>query len=256
MGIENIQIIETVSLDFYNNNIKTINVKQLDTDARGVRINCTEHGKKFKLNTLSHSAFVRYKKPDGYDVFNDCYIQDDGSVIFALTQQMTAVAGKCMLDILIFCASGLTVDNIGDITNFNDLGISTLSTMTLGLNNYPNATDLTKVESSYEYDALIKGLARHVAIEKHMEELDVTLNTNEEQRQSNEIARQSSETVRQTNETNRELAETSRIQAENTRQTNTQTAITNCETATTACETVLTQLESKLIELETELAAI
>lgn len=221
MSIENIQIIETVSLDFYNNNIKTINVKQMDTDARGVKVYCTEHGKKFKLDTLSHSAFVRYKKPDGNDVFNDCYIQDDGSIIFPLTQQMAAVEGKSKLDILIFCASGLTVENIEDITGFNDLGISTLSTMILGLNIHPNATDLSNVESTYEYSALIDGLARHVAIEKHMEELESTINTNEEQRQSDESARQTSETQRVS-------AETSRVNAEKNREQNVQDTINEC----------------------------
>lgn len=240
MSIENIQIIETVSLDFYNNNIKVINVKQLDTDSRGVKVNCTEHGKKFKLNPLSHSVFVRYKKPDGNDVLNDCYIQDDGSVIFALTQQMTAVAGKSKLDILIFCASGLTVDDIGDITNFNDLGISTLSTMILGLNIHSNATDLLNVESTYEYDALIDGLARHVAIEKHMEALDRTLNVNENVRQTNEEIRITNENVRQDNENNR-------IDAEIQREKNVQetidecnkrvdTAVENAEIATTNAE--------------------
>lgn len=217
MSIENIQIIETVSLDFYNNNIKTINVKQMDTDARGVKINCTEHGKKFKLDPLSHSAFVRYKKPDGYDVFNDCYIQNDGSVVFVLTQQMTAVEGKSKLDILIFCASDLTVDNIGDISNFNDLGIATLSTMMLGLNIHENVTDLSNVESSYEYNALIDGLARHVAIEKHMEELDVTLNENETQRQTDESTRQNAELQRVIDENNRVNAE--KLRAENVQNT-------------------------------------
>ena len=257
MSIDNIQIIETVSLDFYNNNIKTINVKQLDTDARGVKIYCTEHGKKFVLNTLSHSAFVRYKKPDGNDVLNDCYIQDDGSIIFPLTQQMTVVAGKSKLDILIFCSSGLTVDDISDVTNFNDLGISTLSTMTLGLNILLNATDLENVESSYEYNALIDGLARHIAIEKHMEELENTLNTNEEERQANETNRQNAETLRETN-TNKA------IEACNTATSNANTATSNanavietaeisvskCKEVTSACTTATTDCELAIVKSE------
>lgn len=223
MGIENIQIIETVSLDFYNNNIKTINVKQLDTDARGIKINCTEHGKKFVLNTLSHSAFVRYKKPDGNDVLNDCYIQDDGSIIFPLTQQMTVVAGKSNLDILIFCSSGLTVQDIGDITNFNDLGISTLSTMTLGLNIYPNATNLENVESSHEYDALIEGLGKMIVVDHRMSTLEQTINSNETKRQLNEEARKTDEI--------------NRAQAEQKRENDTREAIKNCNTATSSANT-------------------
>lgn len=240
MGIENIQIIETVPLDFYNNNIQIINVKQLDTSARGIRVNCTEHGKKFKLNTLSHSAFVRYKKPDGKDIFNKCYIQDDGCVIFELTQQMTAVAGKSKLDILIFCTPDLTIEDIEDISNFNGLGITTLSTMILELNIHPNATDLQNVESYYEYNAINEGFSKMVAIMQ----LENTVRENETQRQADEL--------------NRQNAESNRTIAENKRQKDTQNAINDCEEAIRNVNTAIENTENiiKVAQTATENANV
>lgn len=102
MSLEDLKTLETISLDFYNNNIKTMNVKQLDMKSRYVKISCTEHGKVITLNPETMSAFVRCKKPDGFSVLNDCTISQDGTLLLELTQQMLAVAGKCTVDIMLF----------------------------------------------------------------------------------------------------------------------------------------------------------
>ena len=64
--LEELKTIEPISLDFYNNNIKTINAKQLDTNSRYVKISCTEHGKKIALNPQTMNAYLTSKKPDGF----------------------------------------------------------------------------------------------------------------------------------------------------------------------------------------------
>ena len=97
-----------ISLDFYNNNLVTINAKQLDTAARYVNVTCTDYGKKAVLDPDTMSAFVRYKKSDGHKVFNDAFIQSDGTVQFELTQQMLASEGKQTVDLLIVATPGLT----------------------------------------------------------------------------------------------------------------------------------------------------
>ena len=101
-----------ISLDFYNNNLVTINAKQLDTAARYVNVTCTDYGKKAVLDPDTMSAFVRYKKSDGHKVFNDAFIQSDGTVQFELTQQMLASEGKQTVDLLIVATPGLTASKL------------------------------------------------------------------------------------------------------------------------------------------------
>lgn len=103
---------KNISLDFYNNNLVTINAKQLDTAARYVNVTCTDYGKKAALNPDTMSAFVRYKKSDGHKVFNDAFIQSDGTVQFELTQQMLASEGKQDVDLLIVATPGLTASKL------------------------------------------------------------------------------------------------------------------------------------------------
>ena len=103
---------KNISLDFYNNNLVTINAKQLDTAARYVNVTCTDYGKKAVLNPDTMSAFVRYKKSDGHKVFNDAFIQSDGTVQFELTQQMLASEGKQDVDLLIVATPGLTASKL------------------------------------------------------------------------------------------------------------------------------------------------
>lgn len=103
---------KNISLDFYNNNLVTINAKQLDTAARYVNVTCTDYGKKAVLDPDTMSAFVRYKKSDGHKVFNDAFIQSDGTVQFELTQQMLASEGKQTVDLLIVATPGLTASKL------------------------------------------------------------------------------------------------------------------------------------------------
>lgn len=103
---------KNISLDFYNNNLVTINAKQLDTAARYVNVTCTDYGKKAVLDPDTMSAFVRYKKSDGHKVFNDAFIQSDGTVQFELTQQMLASEGKQDVDLLIVATPGLTASKL------------------------------------------------------------------------------------------------------------------------------------------------
>ena len=96
---------KNISLDFYNNNRVVINAIQYDTESRYINITCTDYGKKVSLNSSEVSAFVRYKKSDGNDIFNDTTIQDDGTIQMLLTQQMLAATGTQTADLLIV-ASG------------------------------------------------------------------------------------------------------------------------------------------------------
>ena len=105
-----------ISLDFYKRNIVQVNAKQLDTQSRYIDITFTKNGQKIALNDATVSAIIRYKKTDGYYAFNGAeQITDSGTALFELTQQMLAVSGQSIADVMLINATGLKVENISEI---------------------------------------------------------------------------------------------------------------------------------------------
>lgn len=225
-----------ISLDFYIRKIITVNAKQLDSDSRIINITCTENGKKFFVDSSTISAFVRYKKSDGHAVLNQIDILSDGTVNLELTQQMLVVEGRQLVDIMLINKDELKVfaenvsvtdDGNGNVTivdyeteiKTNDMnveeiltaisenGVEVLSTMSFYINTEGVAVDGAEIESSYEYNALIEGLGKMVAVDQRMSTLEQTINENETQRQTNEQARQKAESERVDAELTREIAE-------------------------------------------------
>lgn len=235
-----------ISLDFYNNNIVTINAKQYDTKSRYLNISCTEYGKKVVLDASSMSAFVRYNKADNTYVFNDETIESDGTVTVELTQQMLAATGKCTVDVIIVGNPGIKVENLSNMDDIYKL-TPVISTMSFYLNVLPTAVDHSTVESSNEYNALLKGISQMIYIEEHMEELDQTLNNNEAIRQAAENTRISNETTRQSNEATRQSNETTRINNESARVTAEKNRVA-AENARVAAENSRVEAETSRVE--------
>lgn len=180
-----------ISLDFYNRNIVCVNAKQLDSKSRYIDVTFTNQGKKITLDHSSVSAIIRYKKSDGYYCFNNAVeITDDGTALFELTQQMLAVDGKNIADIMVINSSGVNVENISDINDIYDLNVSIISTMSFYINTESIAIDNAVVESSYEYDALTTAIATTASIESHMKNLEQELLEAEEQRVVADIERE------------------------------------------------------------------
>lgn len=180
-----------ISLDFYNRNIVCVNAKQLDSKSRYIDVTFTNQGKKITLDHSSVSVIIRYKKSDGYYCFNNAVeITDDGTALFELTQQMLAVNGKNIADIMVINSSGINVENISDINDIYDLNVSIISTMSFYINTESIAIDNAVVESSYEYDALTTAIATTASIESHMKNLEQELLEAEEQRVVADIERE------------------------------------------------------------------
>lgn len=208
-----------ITLDLCTKNIVSINAKQYDKQSRYVEINCIDKGQKFDLS--NSYAYIRFKKPDGNAVFNKCNI-DNGNIIVELTEQMLAVPGKAIADILI-----LEVD-INDLSDISTVKSSVLSTMTFNINIIASAIDNSEIESSYEFNALNEALEKiEIDTDKfdkifsEITELEKNVQIAEQKRVDEEIKRDSAEKTRKTNED-------SRIQAENNRQTS-ETTRSNAE---------------------------
>ncbi len=235
-----------ISLDFYNNKIVVVNAKQADSKSRYISVACTEYGRLFKLDKNTMSIFIRCQKPDGFYVFNNAQITDDGKALIELTQQMLAVDGKCRVDLTIlqFTCSHIENSDTTEITSSNDVSI--LSTMTFFVNIIDYPIDSSTVVSSNEFDAMMKGVADMVITQKeareataNITELHKIIETNETERNSREISRIDNENIRTSNETDRirsenerKSNETERVNAEIERNNKFNTSISECDNAT------------------------
>lgn len=148
-----LQAVANISVDFYDKKYISINSKQFDRGTRFLSITCYSHGEPCPLNSGEHSAYIRYRKPDGYCVFNFCDITIKGKILVELTEQMLAVAGICYTDLVVVNKGSAVVDkNTGEIVTINNSGI--LSTMPFYVDVFEASFENSIVESSYEYDGL------------------------------------------------------------------------------------------------------
>ena len=213
-----------IFLDFYINNIVTVNAKQLDTNARQINVTCTDHGKKVALDPENMSVFIRYKKSDGNIVFNDGYIQSDGTVNIVLTQQMLASVGRQKVDLVIVALGYIEsvnlseIDGIYKLKDSDDKVVTVISTMSFFINVYETAIEHDTVSSTSEFEALLRGISRLVEVEDDVKKAEAERVESETDRDAAEQERKSNEEIRISNERDR-----------NSRFT---TAITNAQNAT------------------------
>jgi hypothetical protein len=112
---------------------------QFDNLGRHVKVKVTSDGEAYNVPD-GLTAVIKYKKPDGYGIFNPCTIKD-GNVEFDFTEEMLAASGNCRACIVLMD------------------GEETISTMTFTLIIDATALPNKEIESSYEYDELTKIMA-------------------------------------------------------------------------------------------------
>ena len=145
-----------VNIDLTEQKYILINAKQYDSKSRFVLVTCYNDGNLLELSTKSNSAFVRYKKADGFGVFNECGITDDGKIMMELTEQMLAVSGTATADIMIVdnteSSSKPSIGNTGTVIIPEDSFV--ISSMLFYVNIIPIPLDNAQIESTYEFSAL------------------------------------------------------------------------------------------------------
>ena len=154
----NLQSLTNINVDFYDKKYILINAKQLDKGSRFLLVTCYNHGIPFSLDSASQSVYIRYKKADGYSVFNLCKINDDGKILIELTEQMLAVAGICVADLVIVNKRLVDIDE--DSLEVSIKNAEVLSTMTFLVDVSEIAAENSEIESSYEYSGLNDTLAK------------------------------------------------------------------------------------------------
>lgn len=155
--IAGVNTIKEISLDLYHRKIITVEAKQYDKFSRYLLVTCLDQGTFFRLPSASVFAFIRYRKADELSVFNQCVITNDGKILVELTEQMLAVPGNSIADLLIIGNDTESFDIeppvIGEDGTIQTSG-SILSTMKFCVNVIASPIENSELESSYEYDAL------------------------------------------------------------------------------------------------------
>lgn len=148
------KIYTEINMDFNNIKYILVNAKQYDSKSRYIKITCYDDSKLIKLVKNTNSAFIRYRKSDGFGVFNTCEITDDGKIIVELTEQMLAVSGTSIADVMIVDNGNgnPTVDDTGSVVVPENSSV--ISTMNFYVNVIENPLDNSQVESTYEFSAL------------------------------------------------------------------------------------------------------
>lgn len=186
------EITKQIKVDFYNQKYILINAKQNDELSRYIMVTCYNQGIISPVNKKTSFAYIRYKKADKLNVFNQCEITTDGKILIELTQQMLAESGMCYADLVIICKnfdnSTEVIDDLfdvsftdenGNITLYNTDSLkvnddggnvsitatnladaitegkyAVLSTMTFCINVIGDAVRSEEIESSSEFNAL------------------------------------------------------------------------------------------------------
>lgn len=162
-----LQTTKQISIDVSKHKYISLDAKQYDRNLRFILITCYRDGTLLPINKNTCFASIRYRKPDGYGVFNSCEITNDGKILVELTEQMLAVSGTCYADVVIHENVNLSVeineikDDDGNIetVEIKDNGNSgIISTMTFVVHVFETAVNNIEIESSYEYNALNNAL--------------------------------------------------------------------------------------------------
>lgn len=157
-----LEIVKNIDIDFYDKKYILINAKQLDNKSRQLLVTCYNQGQIVPINSGDHAAYIRYKKSDGYSVFNFCEIKGVGKVLVELTEQMLASDGICYADLVIVNKGDAEVDSdIGEIVTIKNASI--LSTMTFCIDVTGTAVENSEIESSCEYSAFNQDLVNYWA---------------------------------------------------------------------------------------------
>lgn len=157
-----LQSITNLNVDFCDKKYILINAKQNDKKSRYLSITCYNHGELFFVDYRSHAAYIRYKKSDGYSVFNFCEITKDGKILVELTEQMLASSGICQAELVLVNRCQAEVDaETGEIINIDRATV--LSTMIFHVDVSEAVVDNAQIESSYEYSAFNQSLENYWA---------------------------------------------------------------------------------------------
>lgn len=137
-------IVQNIELDLWKDRIVTIPIKQKDDRFKNIRVLIVNNGVQLVIPKNNFvTVDVEILKPDGHSVINPCTINTDGTVLFEIDEQISAIDGVCVGWL-----------KIHDLTDPNVS--KRMSTGCFNLKIGRDPINNSEVESSYEFDTLQK----------------------------------------------------------------------------------------------------
>lgn len=192
---------QKITLDFCQNDYKTVTVKQYDKDSRNLIITCTDNGSFYKLDSSTLQCNVKMITPDDRAIYDTATINENGTVLVTFSESMVYASGTGKLEI-----------------QFLDLSTKkSISTMILTVIIVGSVYSDDKIIASDEFNALIDTLVEVENSVNATNEAIERMNAFEESISVAEAVRAINEESRVLAENDRIVAEESRISAENNR---------------------------------------
>lgn len=105
-----------ISLDVNVNSIKTALIKQYNTDSQQILITITENGEILQIDNNKYYCAFKMVTPDNRYIYNECVINDDGTVSIDIDKNISIYPGKgtAEIDIIDFegavlCSMNFTI---------------------------------------------------------------------------------------------------------------------------------------------------
>jgi len=167
---------QKITLDFCQNDYKTVTVKQYDKDSRNLIITCTDNGAFYKLNSSTLQCNVKMNTPDDRAIYDTATIKEDGTVLVTFSESMVYASGTGKLEIQFLDSSTqrsistmiLTVIIVGSVYPDDKIiasdEFSALTDALLKIESDVNAAD-EAIERINEYVNKIRSRAKKIDVE-------------------------------------------------------------------------------------------
>ena len=93
MSINNTLLtVEDIYIDFSTKKYERISVTQYDKNGHVFKVHCMQKSVIRPVNAETENVRVKMMKPDGNPVINDCEVNEDGTVLLVMDEQMCAAS--------------------------------------------------------------------------------------------------------------------------------------------------------------------
>ena len=96
---------QKITLDFSQNDYKTITVKQYDKDSRNLIITCTDNGNIYKLDSSTQQCNVKMITPNNRPLYKSATINEDGTIFVMFDEDMVYEGGTGKLELQVLDSS-------------------------------------------------------------------------------------------------------------------------------------------------------
>lgn len=218
----------------------TVYTKQYDSNTRFIVATVYNDGEQYILTT-SDTIHFACTKPDGFGIDNECGIDNEGRIVYKITDQTSAKDGQFPAEFRIYSTyddtQGNTVQQLKTTANLKMwVDKSTLNNNTIISSDEANVLTALITDATAAINDATTATTNAINATNTINQLNTDIINSENIRNSNENTRISSESTR-------ESAENTRISNENTRKTNEESRA-NAESSRVANENTRTSNES------------